>query len=171
MNQVKFLTPSQVKLYVTEINQDIADTLVNNAILMVQESLLKPTFGQEWFDELIVQCSGNTSGSTYTAPNLYIMQNYGYWLLSYGVWQYLATTLSLQLNSAGVRVKTSDHSVAGESKDIAFYRTFIENYIDNVRKTMKRYIDLHKTDYPLYYNNTYHDKPSKDIYNFKIGKV
>jgi hypothetical protein len=79
--------------------------------------------------------------------------------------------LSLQLNSSGLRAKNSDHSVLVESKDIAFYRDFIQNYMDTVRHSMNRYINLNKSSYPLFYNNIYHDKPEQNVYNFRIGCI
>lgn len=161
------VTPLEVKTYVPEVNNDISDTLVSKAILMVEDTILRDSLGQSWSDEIISQ----KLGGTYTTTNKYIVDNFLKQLISYGVWQYLVVTLSLQLNSSGLRVKTSDHSIASETKDMAFYRTFIENYMDRIRETMKRYIDLHKSDYTLYYTNPYHDKPSKNVYNFKVSKV
>jgi hypothetical protein len=167
------ITPSECKAIVPEINFDISDLLINNAIKMVQSTLLIDTVGQEWADELMSQTgtivSGVTSGETYTTANEYIVDNYLKNILAYSVWQYLVITLSLQLNSAGLRIKTSDHSVASESKDLAFYRDFCQNYIDRTRKLMHRYIDQNKASYPLYFNNIYHDVPK--VYNFKIGHI
>lgn len=167
MYQEYIVTAKEVKGYCPAISDDISDSLVNSGILMVEDTILKDSCGQAWTDEIITQ----KSGGTYTTANAIIVNNYLKQLISYGVWQYLTTTLSLQLNSSGLRIKSSDHSVASESVDMAFYRDFIQNYMDSIRRTMKRYIDDHKTDYPLYYNNTYHDKPSENVYNFKIGNI
>ena len=100
-----------------------------------------------------------------------IVDNYLKWILSYAVWQYLVITLSLQINAAGLRIKASDHSLAAEQKDIQYYREMIQNWIDSSRKDMFRYINLHKNDYPLYFNNIYHDKPQNNQYNWRIGGV
>jgi hypothetical protein len=167
MNTEILITPTIAKSLVPEINNDISDILVTNAIKMTQQSVIKPTLGEEWLNQLLTQ----KSGGTYSTANKYIMDNYIQWILSYATWQYLVVTLSLQLNSSGLRIKQSDHSVQSESKDIAFYRTYIQDFIDTTRKDMKRYIDLHKSDFPLYYNNIYHDKPSENVFNFKVGSV
>lgn len=167
MYTLNIVTPAEVKTLVPEINYEISDTLISNAIKMVEMTVLQESIGQEWTDEIMSQ----KSGGTYTTSNKYIVENFLKNILAYSVWQYLTTTLSLQLNSSGLRIKQSDHSIASESKDIAYYRDFIENYLDRVRKLMKRYIDDHKSDYPLYYNNIYHDKPSKNVFNFKISSV
>jgi hypothetical protein len=161
------VTPIEVRSYCPEVNGDISDLLINRATLATEDTILRDTLGQQWSDEIISQ----KSGGTYTVANAYIVNNFLKLLVSLSVWQYLVMTLSLQLNSSGLRIKSSEHSIAAESKDLAFFRDFIENYMDRVRKTMKRYIDDHKTDYPLYYNNEYHDKPSENIWNFRIGKI
>lgn len=165
MYQEYIITATEVKSIVPELNNDVSDILINNAIKMVENTVLIDSCGQEWADELITQ----KSGGTYTTANKYVIDNYIKNMLAYSVWQYLVITLSYQMNSAGLRIKNSDHSVAGESKDIAFYRDFTQNFIDRTRSLMKRYIDLHKSDYPLFFNNIYNDKPH--TYNFRIGKI
>lgn len=167
MYQEYIVTATEVKSYCPEINSEISDVLVNRAILAVEDTILRDSCGQAWSDELISQ----KSGGTYSVANKYVIDNFLKQLISFGVWEYLVVTLSLQLNSSGLRIKTSDHSVQSESKDMAFYRDYIQNYMDRTRKTMKRYLDLNKTSYPLYYSNTYHDDPKKNIYDFRIGKI
>ncbi len=167
MNTIQLMTAAEVKTYAPEINNEIEDGVINNAIKLTQQSVIKASIGQEWFDQLILE----RSGGTYSAANKVIVDNYLKWILSYATWQYLVVTLSLPLNSAGLRIKTSDHSIAAESKDIQFLRDFIQNYIDNNRKTMYRYINDNKSLYPLYFNNKYHDKPKNNQYNWKIGGV
>lgn len=169
MTVTYIMTNVEVKTYAPEINQSIQKVLVDSAILFTQDSLIKDSIGQEWYDQILSQLSGGTGYTT--TENQYIIDNYLKHILAYGVWQYLAITLSLQLNDSGLRIKTSDHSQAAESKDIAFIRDFIQNYIDSRRKEMKRYIDNNKTLYPLYYSNIYGDRPSNNVYNFKIGGV
>jgi len=161
------VTSSEVRVFCPEVNGDINDLLINRATLAVEDTILRDTLGQEWSDEIISQ----KSGGTYTAANAYIVNNFLKLLVSLSVWQYLVMTLSLQLNSAGLRIKSSDHSIAAESKDLAFFRDFIENYMDRVRQTMKRYIDDNISLYPLWKNNKYHDKPAQNTWNFRIGKV
>ena len=167
MNTVQIITATEAKTMVPEINSEIDTGIVDNAIKLTQQSVLKPSLGQEWFDEIITQ----RSGGTYSTANSYIVNNYIKWILAYAVWQHLVITLSLQLNSAGLRIKGSDHSQAAESVDMQYYRDYTQNWIDNTRKAMYRYINLHSSDYPLYYSNIYGDKPRNNQYNWKMGKI
>lgn len=161
------ITAAEVKTMVPEINNEIESGVIDNAIKLTQQSVIKPSIGQEWFDQIILQ----KSGGTYSAANKVIVDNYLKWILAYATWQYLVISLSLQMNAAGLRIKNSDHSIAAESKDIQYYREFIQNWIDNQRKMMYRYINDNKTLYPLYYNNKYDDHPKNNQYNWKIGGV
>lgn len=167
MNTVMFITSSEVKTMVPEINNEVESGVIDNAIKLCQQSVLKPTCGQEWFDQLLTE----RANGVYSIPNNYIMTNYLKWILAYSVWQYLVISLSLQMNSAGLRIKVSEHSEAAQTKDIQYYREFIQNWIDSQRKSMYRYINLNQNDYPLYFNNKYHEHPKNNQYNFKIGGV
>lgn len=167
MSNVYLMTDTEVKSYVPEINNSVASSLIYNAMLFSQETTIKNSLGQQWYDQII----GEKSGGTYSAANKVIVDNYIKQILSYSVWQYLIITLSLSLNEAGLRIKESDHSAAAESRDLAFMRDFIQNYIDNKRKEMFRYIEDHPTDYPYYYSNVYGDKPKNNIYNWRIGAI
>jgi hypothetical protein len=167
MYQEYIVTVGEVKSYCPEINNEISSTLVERAILATEDTILRDSLGQEWADQIITQ----RSGGTYTTENAYIVNNFLKQLISFGVWEYLTTTLTYQLNSSGLRIKQSDHSISTEPKDLGYYKEFIQNYMDRVRKTMKLYINDHKSLYPLYYNNKYHDKPKDNVYDFRIGKV
>lgn len=167
MNNIQIMTAAEVRSIVTELNLEIEDGLINNAIKLTQQSVIKPSIGQEWFDQLLTQ----KSGGTYTIPNKYIVDNYLKYILAYSTWQYLVISLSLQINSAGLRIKVSEHSEAAQTKDIQYYRDFIQNWIDNTRKAMFRYIQDNKNLYPLYYNNKYNEQPKNNQYNWKIGGV
>lgn len=167
MNTIQIITAAECRTMCPEINNEIEDGVIDSAIKLTQQSVIKPSIGQEFFDEIILQ----KSGGTYSAANKIIVDDYLKWILSYSVWQYLVVTLSLPLNAAGLRIKISDHSNPAESKDLQYYRDFIQNWIDNTRKTMYRYINDNKASYPLYYNNKYHDKPKNNQYNWKIGGV
>lgn len=161
MNTKLLITATEIKTIVPSINNEIDDTLINGAIILIQNTLVRDSLTQDFYEDVVAN-SGTTA-------NKYLIDNYLKNLISYGVWQYLLVSLSLQLNSAGLRIKLSEHSQAAESTDITFYRNYIQNFIDNVRKEMFRYIYDHQTDYPLYYNDSWGDTPV--INNFKIGRV
>jgi len=161
MNNIQLATATEVKTLCPAINKQVDDTLVNGAILLTQDTLIKDSLTQDLYEDVLAN-SGTTANS-------YLINNYLKNLISYGCWQYLAVSMSLQLNDAGLRIKTSDHSVAAEAVDITFYRNYIQNFIDSTRRMMDRYIDDHKADYPLFYNDKWGDTPK--ISNFRIGRV
>lgn len=161
MNTKYLITATEVKTKVPFINNEIDTTLISNAILLVQNTLIKNSLTQDFYEDILTNSA--------TTANSYLITNYIQDIIAYGVWQYLAVSLSLQLNAAGLRIKLSDHSQAAESVDIEFYRGYIQNFIDGARKEMDRYIEDHQADYPYYWSDKYGDKPR--TYNFKIGCV
>lgn len=161
------VTPLEVKTICPEININISDTLISNGIELVTNTLIKDSIGQEWLEEIEYQISGNTL----TTQNKYIVDNFLKYICSFGVQLHLVITLSLQLNDSGLRIKVSDHSTAAESSDLSFYRSYIQDFIDNKRESMYRYIKYHPTDYPKYYSDFYNDKPIENRFNFKMSKV
>ena len=161
------LTVEQIKALVPSINININDKMIEEACTLVEHTILADSIGQEFYEEIRDQVSGNTL----TTDNKYLFDNYLQYIVAYSIWQYLTITLSYNLNEAGVRIKTSDHSTLAESTDINYYRTYIQNFIDNKRDQMNKYIRLINNNYPKYYSNKYGDSPSEHIYNFKIGKV
>ncbi len=161
MTTLYLTTASEVKQYVPYINNEVDSTIINATILMVQDTLVKSSLRTEFYNDIIAN-----SGST---KNKYLIDNYIKQLISYGVWQQLAVSMSLQLNSSGLRIKESNHSIAAETADIAFYRKHIQGFIDNVRNEMAQYICDNQNDYPLYYNNSYGEPIIRN--NFGIGRV
>lgn len=161
MNTTYLITASEVRTICYSVNQEIADDIINNAILLIQDTLLKDSLTYDlWVD--IFANSGTTA-------NQYLINNFLKNIIAYGVWQFLVVTLSYQLNAAGLRLKTSDHSTLAESNDMAYYRGYIQNFIDNTRRLMEEYIEDHPGDYPLYYVYEHGKKPS--INNFSMGRV
>lgn len=160
-NSIYLVSAVEVKTICPAINLQVQDSLVQGAIILIQNTLVKDSLTQDFYESLIV--------NTGTTANSYLIEHYLKNLISYGVWQYLAVSMSLQLNDAGLRIKTSDHSIAAESVDITFYRNYIQNFIDGVRKQMDRYIYDHQTDYPLYFQDKWGDTPVKK--NFRIGRI
>lgn len=167
MNILPMLTATQIKAICYDINNTIADKLINQACILQQQTLLKDSLGQMWYDDLY----GQFTGGTYSTANAYMMDNYLQYILAFGTWKHLMISLSLQLNDAGLRIKSSDHSVQAESKDMFFYREYIDSFINNKRKEMFRYITRHTTDYPLYYSTIYNDHPQRNINEWQIRKV
>jgi hypothetical protein len=161
MNTKYLITASEVKTICSSINNEIDDTLINNAILLMQDTTLKDSLTLDMWEDIFIN-SGTTA-------NQYLINNYIKNLIAYSVWQFLVVTLSYQLNSAGVRLKISDHSQLAESSDIQYYRGYIQSFIDNVRRLMAEYIEDHQSDYPLYYIYEHGKGPS--VNNFKIGRV
>lgn len=167
MNNIKIITVAEVRSNCPSINREIEDGMIDESILLCQRSVMVPTCGQEWWDEIILQ----RSGGTYSAANKVIVDNYLKYILSYAIWQNLVITLSYNLTSGGLRIKTSDHSVQADSTDMMYYRDYTQNWIDNIRKEMYRYIQQNCSLYPLYASNKYGDKPKNNQYNWKIGGV
>lgn len=169
MTPIYLLSASTVKQMVPEINLQIDDTLVYNAIWFVQETLIKDSLSQLFYEDLIYKWSGGTMTAGYT----YLKEIFLDWILAWGVWKHLIVTMSLQLNDAGLRIKTSEHSAAAETKDLAFMRDFIDNFIDAKRKVMYRYItDPPRPDlYPFYFTGRFPDYPRRMTYDFNIHKI
>ena len=167
MNLLPILSATTIKQICPDINNTINNTLIDQACILQQQTLLKDTLGQMWFDDLY----GQFTGGTYSTPNAYILENYLQYILAFGVWKHLMISLSFQLNDAGLRTKISDHSSLAENKDMYFYREYIDSFINNKRKEMFRYITYHQSDYPLYYSTKYWDHPQRNINDWKIRKV
>lgn len=165
------LSATTIKQIVPEINNEIDNTIIDNATRLVQGTLLKDTLTQDFYDDFYTKyCASILSGGTpLSTAYQYLKDNYLDYILAYGVWEHLVITLSYQLNSAGLRLKVTDHSTIAEATDITFMRKYIENFIDAKRKEMSRYIFDNQTNYPLYYSDKWGDMPKKA--NFRIGRV
>ena len=161
MNTKLLVSVAEVKALCPMINNGIDNTLVSNAILLIEDTLLKDSLTLDMWEDILTN-SGTTT-------NKYLIDNYIKNLVSYGVWQYLTVTMTYQLNSSGLRIKTSDHSAAAEAADISFVRSYIQNFIDNTRRLMQEYIEDHPNDYPKYY--IYEDGKKPHTNNFRIGRV
>lgn len=165
MNNIKLITPDDVRRMCPQINQEIEDGLINDSLSLVQESVIKPTLGYDFYQELLDQ----RLGGTYTTDNKMLMDNYISWILSFAVWQNLVISTSYTLSAAGLRLKVSDHSVLAESKDIQYYRDYTQNFIDSTRKSMFHYMEHNKDNYITYYKSC--NKGKNLTYNWKMGGV
>lgn len=163
------ISVNDVRIICPVINVNITDVQIENGIEMVTDTLLKDTIGQEYLEqlenELVIPPTGHTT------PNQYLIDNFLKYIISYGVWKHLVITLSYMVMPDGLRIKTSDHSGLAEKQDITFYRDYIDNFIDNKREAMNRYIRYNSSSYPLYYRDKYGDNQIENRFNFKIGKV
>ena len=170
---ILLLSASTVKLMVPEINNTIDLTLITNAIWFVQETLIKDTLSQLFYEDLLAKWGTDSGHTGMTTAYTYLKTEFLDWILAWGVWKHLIITMSLQLNDAGLRIKTSDHSSAAESVDIAFMRDYIDNFIDAKRKVMYRYITdpAKPNDYPYWFTGRFPDYPRAMVYDFTIRKI
>lgn len=164
---IPMISASTVRQYVPDININISDVLINNAIIMVQDTLLKDTIGQYWYDIMYNEYTGHTM----TTNDQYVKSTWLDAILSYGVWKHLIVTMSLQLNEAGLRIKVSDHSQAAETQDLAFMRKYIDDFIDSKRQEMFRYLRDHGNQYPYYSGYKYADNPRRNVFDFGIHRI
>ena len=159
------LSASTIKQLIPQINNEIDNVLVDNNTVFVQMTLIRDTMTQDFYQDMYNKWTGHTMTAAYTT----LKEEYIDWILALGVWQNIIITQSYQLNSAGLRLKTTDHSVAAEPQDISFMRQYIQNMIDSKRKDMQRYINDNQGNYPLYFSDKYGDTPKTK--NFRIGRV
>lgn len=161
MNTKLLTSVADVKAKVPFINNEIDNTLIENTIILVQNTLVRDSLTVDMYEDIIIN-----SGTT---DNKYLIDNYISFIIAYGCWQQLAVFLSLQLNSGGLRIKVTDHSQAAESVDITFYRNYIQNFIDNTRNAMHEYISDNPGKYRYFY--IYEDGKKPHTNNFKFGRV
>ena len=131
---ILLLSATTVKQLVPEINRTIDDSLIDNATWFVQETLIKDSLSQLFYEDLLSQWGTDSGHTGMTASYTYLKETFLDYILSWGVWKHLIVTLSLQLSDAGLRIKNSDHSNAAETKDLSFMRDYIDNFIDAKRK-------------------------------------
>ena len=91
MNTKLLVSVAEVKALCPMINNEIDNTLVSNAILLIEDTLLKDSLTLDMWEDILTN-SGTTT-------NKYLIDNYIKNLVSYGVWQYLTVTMTYQLNS------------------------------------------------------------------------
>lgn len=167
---ILLLSATTIKQMVPEINNTIDNKLINNAIWFVQETLIKDTLSQLFYEDLLLQWS---TPSGMTTAYTYLKTEFLDWILAWGVWKHLVITMSLQLNDSGLRLKVSEHSSAAETKDLSFMRDYIDNFIDAKRKVMYRYITdpAKPQDYPYYFTGRFPDYPRRMVYDFTIHRI
>lgn len=163
---IYILSASTVRTLCPEINATISDEMIYKAMILSQDTTIHTTLGGHWYHHFMDEASAHT----YSTADQYVLDNYISYILSYDILKQLVIQLSFQLNEAGLRIKVSDHSTLAESKDISFYRTYVENFIDSKREDMNRYVRHHQSDYPYYFNS--HDgRNHRNIYDFTIKRI
>ena len=160
-----FLSATTIKQMIPQINGEIDNDVIDGNTKFVQQTLIKDSLTQQFYDDLYLQWSGGSLSTAYA----FLKENYIDWILALGVWANLILTQSYQLNSAGLRLKTTDHSTAAEAADIGFMRSYVQGLIDAKRVEMQRYIEYNPTGYELYWSDKYGDSPKTN--RFRIGKV
>jgi len=157
------LSATTVRQLCPQIALTVDDSLIYNQMILSQDTTIKNSLGHKWYYIMI----NNISGNTVSVVDQYLIDNFLSYILSYDILKQLVVTLSYQMNDAGLRVKTSDHSQLAETRDLSFYRTYIDNFIDSKREEMNRYIRHNAASYPYYFTSVAH----KTVYNFEIRKI
>jgi hypothetical protein len=171
------MTAQQVKNTLPEINDNIPNELITQHVKIVQQMKIRPLLGYDYYEELEIQTSGNTSGSTLTAANQFILDEYLYMIISLHVQMRLVMGNTYQLENAGLRVRLSDVSDAAQIQDMTYYRTDLKNDIDFLINEMKKYIDANQSSYVTYTTrsdpreNTANENRRDYNYGFSLGKV
>ena len=148
-----------------DINVNITNKQIDNASFLIQETLLKDTLTPDYYYSF----TGITTGITYNSYDQYVKDNFIDYIVSYGVWKHLIFTLSYQLYPDGLRKRTSDQSDYVEHEDINLLKSYIDNFINNKRQELKRYMIDNSNYYPLYFRSKWGDIPR--AHNFIIDKI
>jgi len=164
------ITAQQVKYQLPEINDAIPNELLTQNIQIVQRMNIRPILGYDWYEQLETQ----TSASTVSTANQYILDEYLYMIISLQVQKRLIMTNSYQLENNGLRTKLSDVSELADTQDLTYYRSDLQNDIDFLINEMIKYIDINQNDYPLFVSKTdprENVKGTKYNYGFSVGRV
>ncbi len=164
-NVIPILSASTIKSMIPHINNEIDNDLINQITIMQQTTTLRFSMTTDFYEDMYKKFTGNTMSTAYT----YLKENYLDWILAFAVWQNIVLTQSYHLNSAGLRIKTTDHSTAAEFQDIDMMKNYIQTFIDNKRREMEEFIEDNQGDYPLYYQDSHGEIPV--INKWRIGKA
>jgi hypothetical protein len=151
---IPILSSTTIKQLNLWINPDIDSTMIDQATVNVQRSLIRETLGYPYFENIynqFINNSGNTTG--YTASDQYIMDNYINDVIAFGVANEILPTLFGQLNQDGLRLITSSQSVIAPDKLISMYQQIYQSKINERRIEMVKYMDKNRSSYPLYFGH------------------
>ena len=163
--KIPIVPASTIRNTCYDININISDKEINNASILVQETLLADTLTLDYYYSF----TGTTTGITYNSIDQYIYDTYIVYIVSYGVWKHLIYTLSYQLYPDGLRKRTSDQSDYVDKDDIDLLKSYIDNFINSKRKELRNYITDNSNMFPLYFRSKWGDRPK--VHNFIIDKI
>ena len=133
------------------INNDIDDTLLDTTSINVQNTLLRDTLGDPYYNSIYNQSlSGGTTG--FTSSDQYLWDHYLQYIVVWGVTRDIVFPLMYQMNSDGIRVVKSDHSDSATDKAASMNHEYWQNLINERRQEMGKHLNNHMKDYPLYWN-------------------
>ena len=146
------LTNTDIKALCPFINNDLDEQLMNATSINVQNTLLRDTLGNKYYDSIYTQfLSGGTTG--FTSADQIVFDNYLQYVLAWGVIRDLTIPMMYQMNSDGLRVVTSDQSEAATDNAATKVREYWQNLINERRVEMAKYLKDNMINYPLYWHN------------------
>lgn len=161
----QLLTTAQVLKDRWMIDKNLNNNEVDRAIMEAQNREIKPVLGYAFYEQLMIEVSGGTT----TTANQYLLDNYLIKIIGYGTSNRIAITKSYIIDEAGVRTKNSDLTQLANDAGFEIRKKDNDSSIKIETMSMWEYLDDHKDDYPLIYqNNKINQK--KDYY-FSIDKI
>jgi len=148
------------------INPDIDLSIIDQATVNVQRSTIRTTLGYQYWDSIYNQF---LSGSGYTTEDAYILDNYIYDVIAFGVALELIPTLYAELNQDGLRIVTSSQSTFAPDKLISMYLQSYQNKIDERRTEMVKYMNDNRLKYPIYFR--YNGRTERNVTFFNIHRI
>jgi len=149
---IAIISTNDIKKRNLWIDSDIDADLIEWATVLTQRTLCKNTLGYEYWEKLYnVYISSGTSG--YTTDDFYILDNYLYDIISYGVANELVENLYNQLKSDGIRNMTSSQSIISPDKLISMEHQRWQGKIDDRRTEMIEHMSRNRSKYPLYFGS------------------
>ena len=164
---IPILTSCEITKRNLWLDTDIADDLIEEACVQVQRTFVQATLGWNYWNSIYETFVA--SGSTgYTAADSYILDNFIYDVIAYGVAYELVPSLYVQLKSDGPRIVTSSQSMIAPDKMISFDQQRWQNKIDERRTGMYLYMNNHRSSYPIYFSE---HAAEKNLVNFPVHRA
>jgi hypothetical protein len=119
-------------------------------IIVVQRKYLKPTLGDDYYDEILTE----VAGATLTADNTIIVENFIKPMLAHYIVYEVFPKIHTQVTNMGSMENYTEFSRQNKSFEYSQNRDFFISQGDNWRKDMIEYIkdaqDNDATKYPLF---------------------
>jgi hypothetical protein len=145
------ISATDIKNLLPEIGFEIDNTIITKLIERLQDMKIRPLLrSYSWYEEIMTQISG----STLSASNEVIVNDYLKLILALYVQQKIIITQTYHIERAGLRIKVSDVSDVAQPDDIRFYMQTITDEIDYLKGEFYKYVQQHYADYPLFQNDT-----------------